>query len=236
MKIVKLNDWHVPFHDPDAINAALRFCKEVQPDEIVLDELHDFYSLSRFNKEPSRIASLQEELDEVGIYLKQLRRENPNANIRLLDSNHLARLRKYIWANAQAFYGLRSLEITNLLELADYNITFQDSWEVRGRFLFKHGDIVRKHSAYTCRGEIEREGMSGMSGHTHRLGQHYVSQRGGEYVWSEAGCLCDLSPEYISGRPNWQHGIGLVEFYGNTRTFYSQVIPIINNEVVLYGQ
>ncbi len=74
---------------------------------------------------------------------------------------------------------------------------------------------------------MDREGMSGQSGHTHRCSAYYVTKRGGSYTWSEAGCLCDLQPEYIDGVADWQHGVGLVSFEKKGVQFYARTIPII---------
>ena len=96
--------------------------------------------------------------------------------------------------------------------------------------MFKHGDIIRKWSSYTARGEQEKEGMSGASGHSHRLGQFYHTVRGGKYTWMECGMLCSTDQEYLEGRiADWQLGIGLVIFWG---THYRAIpIPIIDYRI-----
>ena len=99
-KIVSLTDWHVPYHDEKAIDVALAFCKLIKPDVIIIHEIHDFYAVSRFDKDPTRISGLQSEIDEVTKYFWALRKLCPKSRIILLESNHLARLKKYrvpIW-------------------------------------------------------------------------------------------------------------------------------------------
>jgi len=99
-------------------------------------------------------------------------------------------------------------------------------------YLFKHGDLVRKFASYTAKGEFDKEGMSGASGHSHRLGQHYVRKRGGFYTWLESGCLCDLNPEYIEGTADWQQGLSLVTFRENSNHFTATLIPIVDREIL----
>jgi len=231
--VVCLTDWHVPFHDDRALQVAFSLCKHIQPSVIILHELHDFYRLSHFDQDPSRIEGreLQNELDQVSVYLKKLRKCCPKSRIYLLESNHLNRLKRYLWRNARALASLRAMEIESLLNLADHHIIFRKDVIIRN-FLFKHGSIVRQHSSYTAKGEFLKEGMSGASGHTHRLGQYYATLRGGSYTWLECGCLCSLEPEWISGVPNWQHGLGLVSFKGNDDHFDARVIPIIDYEIL----
>lgn len=226
-KVVTLSDWHVPFHDTKVIELELSFCKEEQPKIIVLHELHDFYMVSKYDKDPSRQDSLQKEIDVVDKYLGRLRAYCPNSRIIMLDSNHLDRLRKYLWGKAPELHSLRELHIERLLGLEKHNIEFKDHF-VYKKVLFKHGNIVRKFSGYSARGEFEKEGMSGVSGHTHRLGVYFHRLRGGSYVWIESGCACKLDAEYIEGIANWQHGFSIVAFDKKRRHFYPTVVPIIN--------
>jgi len=228
--VVSLTDWHIPFESPEAINTAFKFCQQIKADIIIIHEAHDFYSLSRFDKDPNRVHSLQEEIDKVNIYFSKLRKTCPKSRIILLNSNHLARLQKYLWSQAPALSSLRSLEIENLLDLKNNNIEYKEDFVFR-KFLFKHGSVVRQDSGYTCKAEFLKEGMSGASGHTHRLGQYFATKRGGSYTWLESGCLCKLNPEYVKGTANWQQGISLVSFKGTH--FNARAIPIIDYEIIL---
>lgn len=232
--IISLTDWHVPYEDKNALNLAFNFCGEIQPDIIIVHELHDFYTLSRFHKDPTRKEHLQVEIDLVNKYLKDLRRKCPKSRIILLQSNHLERLRKYLWSVAPALAGLRSLRVEALLELKKLDIEYKPDFLFRG-VLFKHGNIVRQDSSYTAKGEFLKEGCSGVSGHTHRLGLYYVTKRGGKFVWVESGCLCKTKAEYVEGTANWQNGISLVSFKQDSRKFYATVIPIIDN-TLLFGR
>ena len=230
--VVKLNDWHIPFHDPIAIEAAFSFCERIHPNVIIMDEIHDFYQLSRFNKDPNRKESLQDELDVASSYLLELRKRCPDSRFILLASNHLDRLRKFLWREAAGLASLRALELKSLLNLDAHNVEFMDVYRERD-YLWKHGDIVRKHSGYTARAEFEREGMSGASGHTHRIGAHYITRRGGEYMWMECGCLCSLDAEYIDGIANWQQGIGLTSFESDGKHYFATPLPIIDGRIWL---
>lgn len=232
--IVTLCDAHAPYADEDALSIAFEVCKILQPPIIVTHEWHDFYSLSRFCKDPNRITSLQEELDKVVYYYSELRDRCPDSRILLLHSNHLERLKKYLWSQAPALNNIRSLQLENLLELKKNNIELLETFDYNG-VLFKHGDIVRKHSAYTCRAEFEKEGMSGVSGHTHRVGKYSTRKRGGRYTWVEAGCLCQLDPEYIEGTADWQQGMAITSFRDGHDSFYSIPLEIINHKL-LWGK
>lgn len=227
--LVRLNDLHFPFEDTQVVNLQLKFCKLTQPDIIVIDEWHDFYPLSRFDKNPKHVEDLQMELDIVENYIGKLRKNCPKARIILLDSNHLDRLRKYLWGDARALHSLRALDIEQLLNLEKHRIEFKKNWTHHG-VLFKHGTVVRKFSAYSGKGEFEKENVSGVSGHTHRLGLYFHTTRAGMRFWIESGCACRLDPEYIDGVPNWQNGFSTVTFIDGTP--FPQVLPIIDGTIV----
>jgi len=231
--VVTLCDWHVPYEDKEKLGLGISFCGHIKPDVIIIHEAHDFYSLSKFNKDPLRLNNLQVEIDRVGGYFKQLRDACPKSRIILLDSNHMDRLRKYLWSQAPALAGLRGLKIENLLDLEKYNIEHKDFFSIRG-VIFKHGKALRRYSAYTAKAEANEEGMSGVSGHSHRLGVYYDSRRGGDVSWVESGCLCKMNPEYVSGRPNWQSGFTLISFRGFTNTFDTNLIEI-KNDAFMWG-
>lgn len=234
--IVSLTDAHIPYHSEEAMKCAFEFCKNTKPDIIVFHEFNDMYTLSRFSKDPERAngSTLQAELNLVKEYLGTLREMCPESKILHLDSNHLRRLQKYLWSQAKELCGLDCLSIDSLLGLDEFNIEYMTNFIYKDIMIFKHGDIIRKYSSYTAKNELEREGMSGVSGHSHRIGQHYSTKRGGSYTWLESGCLCDLNPDYTEGCTNdWQHGIAIASFKGDTDHFFATTIPIIDGEILI---
>ncbi len=227
-KVVSLTDWHVPFEDPTVVEIELQFCKHEQPPIIILHELHDFYEVSSFDKNPARKNDLQDEIDEVNVYLKRLREYCPKSRIILLESNHTDRLRRFLWKKAPELNSLRSLQLEKLLELDKFNIEYKENFTYK-KVLFKHGEKIRKFSSYTAHAEQDREGVSGVSGHTHRLGVYFTTRRGGSYVWIESGCGCKLKPEYVPGVPDWQNGFSIIAFDKKGHHFYPTVVPIIDH-------
>lgn len=233
--MASFHDFHVPYEDSVVIDLMLDWCKLVQPEIIILHEIHDFYELSRFDKNPARKESLQKEIDEANDYIFKFRKVCPKSRIILLESNHLDRLRKYLWRKAPELDSLRCLQLDKLLELEKLNIELKPFFMFKG-VLFKHGDIVRKFSSYTAKGEFEREGVSGASGHSHRLGMYFHRVRGGAYVWVEGGCGCKLTAEYVDGITNWQNGFSYFSFEEKGKHFTPHVVPIINHQLAWGGK
>jgi len=229
--VVSLTDFHVPYEDHTAIELAFGFCEWLQPRVIVLHEVHDFYAISRFDKDPERKNELQVEIDKANRYLKDLRKRCPKSRIILLKSNHTERLKKYLWGKAPELNSLRCLKLESLFNIKELGIEYKDFLSVRG-VLFKHGNIIRQDSSYTCKAEFMKEGCSGCSGHTHRLGMYFTTKRGGKYVWVESGCLCKKNPEYIDGTANWQQGFAMFSFEDDGKQFIPQIIPIIEKSIM----
>ncbi len=233
-KIITMTDWHCPFHDEQAIELAIKFARDLKPIELVVHETCDWYSISKFNKDPNRRENLQDDLDITVKLLTKLRKHFPKIPITMLSSNHDARLKKYLWSDAPGLSSLRSLTVPGQLKLDTNEIGYKAYYFFRKVVLFKHGDYMRQHSAYTARAELSKEGVSGCSGHTHRLGVYWHSDRINKSVWVENGCLCKLTPEWIKGPVNWQQGLGIFTFKDGKKHFYPGYVQIINNEI-LYG-
>lgn len=233
MRIAKLNDWHIPYHDKRALNVAFNFVEATEPQIIIIDEVVDFYALSKFSKDPKRRLELQNELDEAQDWLWKLRKRFPQSEIVMVESNHDRRLMKYLSSQAQELAYLRCLDFSHLLGLDGMRIRYEKHF-VYKKVLFKHGDVVKRDSAATAKTEFMREGTSGASGHTHRAGVFYQTLRGGKYSWVECGCLSTLKPDYVEGVCNWQQGIGLFTFEDDS-DLYDPKVFTINKYKVLWG-
>jgi predicted phosphodiesterase len=236
--IAAVNDMHYPDVDLRAVNTSNALITLTKPEVIViLGDLHDFYSLSDFDKSPSRLDKLQEELDEASLYLQVLRTNNPDARIIFLEGNHEDRLRRYLWSQAKPLATLRCMDIKSLFSLKDYeveSIPYEEGLLINSTFLFLHGDLVRAHSSYTAHAMMDKHSGNGMIGHTHRGGSFYKVTRSGYQGWWENWCLCDLNPDYTK-YPNWQQGMSLVQFAGNHQFFVEQ-IPIIEGQAIYGGK
>lgn len=228
-------DTHIPFQDKRVVKLFLEFLVREQPDRVYANgDICDFYSLSRFDKKVSRINSLQADLDETHLFLSRIRDSVPNAEIHYMRGNHERRLQKYKWSQAKATDSLRCMTVPQLLKLDKLDIAYHEKGVFLGDLYIKHGDLVRKHAGYTARGEFEKEGCSGISGHTHRDGKYTVRNRSGQYAWWENFCMCDLEPEYINSVANWSQGWTLVTTI--RKRPYVEQIAVIGGKYIYGGK
>jgi len=233
---VVLSDVHAPFQDKTVCRMALDFIREHRPGTVhLLGDIGDFYSISRFEKDPSRREDLQQDLDAERDFLWEVRDAAPAARLIYSEGNHEFRLRKFLRSEAKALAQLRNLRLDKLLEFDRLKIRYQphDRPYRVGSLLFTHGQLVRKWSGASARGHFEKFGGCVIHGHTHRLGAFYHRDINDTYAAWENGCLCNLNPDYVTA-PDWQHGFSLVWIHRDY--FHVEQIPIVKGRYNYHGK
>ena len=227
-------DTHHPYQDVRALAIVDRILKDIQPDYLVyIGDECDFYQISTFDKDPSRVDGLQGDINSTKRMFER-DSENLKAEKVLLTGNHEHRWQKFLWTQATALSSLKCLNIEDLFGLIEYDIKligYERGLLINGTFLALHGDISSIHSGYTAKRMYEKHGGSGIAGHCHRGGSFYKRDRFGFKGWYENFCLCSLEPDWIM-HPNWVQGFTLVHFMG--KKFLAEQIPIIDG-VAIYG-
>jgi len=224
-KVAFPTDEHYPFQDDNARHVALQIVRDFDPDLLICgSDGVDFYSISSFDKDPKRSFNIQHEINCWQAGMREWISAAPNARKFYIPGNHEDRLRRYLWRHPE-MSGLTVLSLHRLLELDFMGIEYEEAIigenygqsEVEvGPLVVKHGTVVRKHSAYTARGEMEKEFYSVpvlFTGHTHRGGTHMATTRSGIVRAYECFCLCDTNPAYVN-KSNWQQGLVLATIYG----------------------
>lgn len=237
MKFAFPTDEHFPYQDDDARSVALQIVRDFDPEVLVVgSDGIDFYSLSHFNKNPerTRARSLQDEINAWVEGQKEWQDAAPNALRCPIPGNHEMRLRAWTWEHSE-ISSLEELEPENLMKWDQLGLTYNKGGFDANREIvleetvaIRHGSIVRAFSAYTAKGEIEKErySMSTITGHTHRGGSFFARTRTGVVQAHEGFCLCRLDPEYVA-RPDWQQGILL----GTVEQGLLNVEPVLINEI-----
>jgi hypothetical protein len=242
-------DSHFPNQDDRVLAIVRQIAEVLAPNFLVhMGDLADAYELSKFDQNPERLNSLQTEINLGRIHLAHMRQASPASSFILLEGNHEDRLRRTLWnlkGSAQALAMLdvfrQSITWPTLFGLGELGITWvpYDSKQAKQKFLpkwiLKHGNIVRKYSGYTARGEMEKYGRSGSSGHTHRLALHMRQDHNGNHCWVETGCTCSLEPEYMPD-PDWQQGCVVLSFEPATGAFQAEPVYIHNGLAVWRGR
>ena len=220
-------DSHFPSQDDKALSVVEAIAEDAKPNVLIhVGDGLDAYHLSRFNKNPDRIHTVQDEIDAYRVHLEQMAQLCPDARRYALEGNHESRLEKLLWSLPRDVEQLTNLtkvrEVLRwsvLLDLETIGYTWvplreQTRTAILPKFIVKHGVKISIDSAMSARREMKTHTYSGASGHSHRKGVYYQGKGGvdrGNYVWIELGCTCDLNPEYAPDA-NWQSGCTVIHF------------------------
>jgi len=222
-------DLHIPYHETDAVKAAIKLAKDDKVDAIFLNgDVLDFFGLSFHEKNPKNRPRISEELESARQFLKGLRKQFPNIPIYWIDGNHEHRLERYLAVKAPELLDTSEFQIASLLRMAEYGITYL-GFRTKcyfGKLLVEHGDRLKGtggvNPARTARLKYKR---SVLVNHFHKLSVDSGKQYDGDVMtcWSN-GCLCELEPEYMEVNEH-VHGVCHVKMDGdNYRVRQYQII------------
>ena len=233
-EILLLSDIHMPYHDEDALRAAIMKGVTDDVDCVILNgDSLDFHWLSSFDKDPSK-PKMREELEQGKWLIKALRETFPKAQIYFKIGNHEARLEKWLRHKAPEWIGTDEFELKMLLHLTEHKV-----------HLIKSNTIIRAGGLYIIHGhEYKGAGTvnparnlylkaksSAICGHFHRKSE-FLTKDIGEQVhgaWT-TGCLCELNPEYMPKGNDWVHGFARISLKGHNK-FTVKNYTIIDGEI-----
>lgn len=223
LRVLVLSDLHIPYHDREAVIAALRWGKSNGINTILLNgDIADFFSVSFWEKDP-RKRRFAEELKTTREFLETLRANFPKARIIVKEGNHEERWTRYMFVKAPELLGVKEFESRSLLGLDKIGIAETDI--VAEKRPVRLGDLNCIHGheykfqianpVNPARGLFLKAKAFAMCSHFHQSSYHSdknIEQRT-IATWSIA-CLCDMHPDYAPLN-NWNHGFGFVETFNN---------------------
>ena len=231
-----ISDLHIPYHDHNAIAAALTELKKRDIDALLINgDLMDFKSICHhLSRERIGFATIAEELVVGRKFLTELRKFFPSIPIFLKEGNHEVWLTLAINKRPQ----LASLDGQNLesqLKLKDYDINFIPEWQVirYGKLSIIHGHEVRLTGVTPARSLWLKTYDNCLAGHVHR--QHSYSVKSIDrdvYGCWTTGCLADLYPAYAGANPQAEHGCARVQMLDDDGMFHVELIRIYNGRVI----
>lgn len=218
-KVLLLSDIHIPYHDVEAVKAALDFGKAEGVDTIYLNgDILDFFMLSFHEKNPKNRPGIKQELEMAREFFAYLRQEFPKATIYFKPGNHEYRLERYLYLKAPELLDCEEFKLEVLLKLVEFRIIFI-SKRIKtyfGDLLVEHGDRIKGSGGINpAKTLFTRYKRHAICGHFHRKSEHMEKVYDGEIVRTfSVACLCELEPEYFEVN-NHTHGMAIVEMNGN---------------------
>lgn len=233
--IVIESDHQAPYHDPRLHQASLSLLAKINPAEhILLGDLGDYPSISKFRDHPAAMASVNEVNQASYEILRDKREASLGSRCRLLVGNHGYRVEAELLARAERMYGVRpagtgdgdelpALSLRRLLHLDALGIELVEDlrgWEhaeieiVPGPtgLVARHGWITGNN---TAKRSLERRGRSIICGHTHQP-EHVFRWDPSAGCQREAvviGCMCltrDRQFPHFAVLDNWLQGMAVV--------------------------
>lgn len=236
--ILIMPDTHAPYHSEAALSVFLNVAKAIKPDALViLGDLFDCYSVSRFPKDPSRKARLRDELAD-GMSVPDRIEALGIPSVYFLEGNHELRLKALVCNDAPALDGMVSIQDElRVKERGWHWVNYKKSLQL-GRMRYSH-DFGR-HGVNAGRQGLLDVGANIAFGHTHKLGTWYQGTiADGAHVAINCGWLGDVEMvDYRHAdiaRREYQLGFGLVD-EAPDGCVWPQAVAIVNNTAMVRGR
>lgn len=232
-RLLVLSDIHVPFHDVEALTAAIEYGIEAKPDAVLLNgDTLDFYAVSDHEKDPRKVR-WHDELEAGRALLGMIRAAFPLIPIYFKEGNHEYRMERHLMRHAPVLIGMPEFELPILLRLAENGIEYIRNKRIiyAGKLNIAHGDEWKGGGGVTpARWAGLRAKESVLIGHFHRVNEAIDRTIRGDLrgYWS-TGCLCELQPAYLP-QNEWCHGFSVVDIEEDG-SFEVRNFKIINGKV-----
>lgn len=228
LKILKIGDTHIPFENDKYIQLAVN--RNLTSNYIVIDEIMDCYSMSKFPKKHN--IPFEVEIDRTVRLYEYLSNSFSNSMIILLNTNHSDRVKKKYSDIPGSLRFLTNTNINEVLTRPFPNIIAHNEWfieindaifchceRISNAYLTRMGSAVKSFAFFTDWFEVL--GLNPFNciaqGHTHQVNVSY--ERGGGCKIMETGCMCrpmDYPVDKAYGRPQVSGYGVVVQEYGVT--------------------
>jgi predicted phosphodiesterase len=210
-----LSDIHIPYHDKQALLVALEMGRKRKVNHVLLNgDIGDFYSVSRFEKNPEKRDVASEKEDMVDFF-EVLREKFPKARRTWKLGNHDEWWEKYLIRQAPELFGIPEFSYPALYHTNRLGIDIvRDMRPIRlGKLYVIHGHEYRfpiANPVNPARGLFLRAKTHAICGHFHQTSSHAERNLEQKVIgcWS-MGCLSQLHPAYAPLN-NYNHGFAIV--------------------------
>lgn len=243
--VVVFPDIHFPHHDKKAFDCALNVIKKVKPSAFLcLGDFAEGESVSHWQwakkKRPPveyQLPAIYKEIDLVNKGLDRIDKVLKEVNC---EKKIMAQGNHELWFD---YFVQENPYLSNIGSKKAFKI------DERGYKWYKYGKIFKvlgsKLYAYHgghymgvshARTHALQLGCNIIYGHTHDSQKSMVQHIDGGHMAFSLGCLCDMSKDFLKGRPtNWSHNVGVVDIFTNG-TFNLVVLEITNGITSYCGE
>ena len=243
-------DFHFPAQSHASLAILLEVISQLRPKRLILNgDTVDLLAVSKYPKDQRHVWDLRHEVTEFHKFLHMAHSLGTAWGMEIVETeaNHsgngtASRWHRYLSDRVPVLYGHPKAE-----QLLEYQTWFYPDWcpirlqdhaMIADELLVLHGDMVRKHAAYSARGHAEKWHSSVMHSHTHRMGSSLeripaVGVRPEQVRRAyEIGCMCDLNPSYVSA-PNWTNGFAIVSHGDEPGLYGVELVNVVKDRAVV---
>jgi hypothetical protein len=212
-----VSDFHVPYHDETAIDAAIRYAIDHKCDHILVNgDALDAYQQSCWIKDPNK-RNTDSEMESLSELLKSIESRFDKKVYKI--GNHEERIENYLFMNAPKMIGMSKWnlceELKKHLDIPDWQMIASKQLYKLGKLNGYHGHELPKgltNPVSVGRGVWLRTKQTGFTSHWHSTSTHVETSGDKRKTWVcfSVGALCQMHPDYapING---WNQGFAVVD-------------------------
>ena len=217
-----LYDIHFPYHDKQALDAAINYCLKIGITELIVGgDGVDNQSISPWKLDPKRM-SFMDEVYEVRSKVKWLSDIFKDQHKTWLEGNHEMWLPNLLNTELSQLARFPELEIPEWYHLTKHGFNFISCGELKeaglppykvGKLFVLHGHEVKVSGGAVnfARLHYLKEPCNQLNGHHHTVQEYPVRKMDGEINTSVcAGCLCKLGARWTNSYNPFIHGFAIV--------------------------
>lgn len=231
-----INDIHLPYHDNEAIGAAMTVAKKEKPDFVFINgDLCDFHQISYFEKDPKK-KSFATELSIMQQFFDVIHKQF-KCKVFFKFGNHEERYQKFLRQKAAELDGVKEFELSNIVKARTNGIDIIENKRIVliNGLPFIHGHETGRgvfSPVNAARGLILKAKHSAVKADCHNTSEHATKDILGKFMttWS-VGCLCGLTPEWLPIN-EWNHGFAIIDLDSNGEDYRFRNYRITNGKVL----
>lgn len=236
-KYLVFGDAHIPFHNEPAIRSILKLMDDEKFDGLINGgDFLDLDVISHWNKNKRKTLEgkrLREDYITANAILDEFDKRLPkNAEKHFFYGNHEDWYNQLI-EEVPALEGLFEPSEDLNLEKRGYRI-YKDVNHIE-----KFGRLAIVHGLYTSQNYVKKHidelKTNVLHFHLHSQRERYESSEAHELSMGGycCGCLCDLTPAYMKGRPHkWTHGFAILYINKKTGDFFVDMKRIVKGKFI----
>ena len=211
-KVFVFNDVHLPYHDIDAVTAALDYGKANNPDAILINgDLLDIHQLSHFQRDPTK-KHFDQELIAMAKFMDILNKTF-KCKIYYKFGNHEERYQAFLWQKAKELAGIEEFSLESIIKRrADCEIIQNKRIIVNNGLPYIHGHEYGRavfSPVNAARGLFLQAKHSCVKGDCHTTSEHTEPNIFGKISTTYSiAALCGLTPLWLPLN-KWNHGCAM---------------------------